>query len=658
MCADVNSPTVDDPVSHGADRIDSNSASITEFITFSGVSASAQPEKVASHEDLVAPAVISSASHEASLSSASHEASLSSASHEASLSSASHEASLSSASHEESIAQTVDDPVSLCADRIDSNSAITMPNSTTFSGVCASAQPEKVADNHEDILHESFSQCLDDDAVSYSPPSIGQVSYRPYHDFDNSAEQYLNRSLIDSILTFFLKKPVISIVKNKKGSFPSPRKFLTQTRREIEAELLLSDFFKNPKPAEQHFGEINAIFKDENPSTARWNRTRSNFMLLLQNEERNKISETLNRIVTQIDRGTKIGNIAEIPSVLDVVLISTGRKVFHGIISKACSSFMNIWFSKEMLQEVRACNWLHLKRLESVEFKQLYFSWNCTMNAFGSDDALHPQWRKFLCTGERSFNEDDGNNNVFNMNTVRERLQNFPHILNNKAQMETLMKILSMPPGEIFTLIGPPGTGKTELISVLTWLLNSFGKRTHTVSKTNLGAATILEKSMNHGLDQLILRYGHPQNEKITAVDLRVSNFATFKVYLPLQQSGRLNLKRGNPHFKHKGECVVFRNDFLDQFNIQSAAKNRKFFQKHNFWMANSLVLYIRYDWFGDGVTMTRHGPEHYMNFRILNQAKKTSLPIDESGLKRDNAFRHYMKLLHNFLLENHFSIN
>ncbi|KAL0209257.1 hypothetical protein RCL1_003515 [Eukaryota sp. TZLM3-RCL] len=77
MCADVNSPTVDDPVSHCADRIDSNSASITEFITFSGVSASAQPEKVASHEDLVAPAVISSASHEASLSSASHEASLS-----------------------------------------------------------------------------------------------------------------------------------------------------------------------------------------------------------------------------------------------------------------------------------------------------------------------------------------------------------------------------------------------------------------------------------------------------------------------------------------------------------------------------------------------------------------------------------------------------
>ncbi|KAL0209477.1 hypothetical protein RCL1_008315 [Eukaryota sp. TZLM3-RCL] len=451
---------------------------------------------------------------------------------------------------------------------------------------------------------------LDDDAVSYSPPSIGQVSYQPYHDFDNSAEQYLNRSLIDSILTFFLKKPVISIVKNEKGSFPSPRKFLTQTRREIEAELLLSDFFKNPKPAEQYFGEINAIFKDETPSTAqirieyclelkhrlqlfdkdanflmnyfddfinknwktevinrlldltkfirkqtergrfqnrigglhqnectrpsiddlikrirtaindeadaaRWNRTRSNFMLLLQNEERNKISETLNRIVTQIDRGTKIGNIAEIPSVLDVVLISTGRKVFHGIISKACSSFMNIWFSKEMLQEVRACNWLHLKRLESVEFKQLYFSWNCTMNAFGSDDALHPQWRKFLCTGERSFNEDDGNNNVFNMNTVRERLQNFPHILNNKAQMETLMKILSMPPGEIFTLIGPPGTGKTELISVLTWLLNSFGKRTHTVSKTNLGAATILEKSMNHGLDQLILRYGHPQNEKL-----------------------------------------------------------------------------------------------------------------------------------------------
>ncbi|KAL0227696.1 hypothetical protein RCL1_003839 [Eukaryota sp. TZLM3-RCL] len=245
------------------------------------------------------------------------------------------------------------------------------------------------------------------------------------------------------------------------------------------------------------------------------------------------------------------------------------------------------------------------------------------------------QWIEMIATGKRPIIAPDYGNRAFEQkqgtrnNPVLERLQQFAHIVENPDQLAAIYKILKLEAGEVFTLIGPPGTGKTVLSVVVKWFLNSFGKRLHFVSKNNMGISSVCEKSINHGLDSKILRYANPLNPSVSNSDLKVSNYCTFKVYLPIWHDKIDSCAPRNGYFMtDSGQFDYFQPDFLQRFNIQPGASNKKWMRDNNLWMQNSRVLYIRYDWFSrsERGVLTNH--DDPMNFRILNSPRDTTKSI------------------------------
>lgn len=89
----------------------------------------------------------------------------------------------------------------------------------------------------------------------------------------------------------------------------------------------------------------------------------------------------------------------------------------------------------------------------------------------------------------------------------------------NESQCEVVNHILGMTPGDLYTVVGPPGTGKTEVIAKAASELADRGERVLVTSHTNIAVDNVVEK-LAGTTSQTVVRVGRPEKVSTKAKEL------------------------------------------------------------------------------------------------------------------------------------------
>ncbi len=89
----------------------------------------------------------------------------------------------------------------------------------------------------------------------------------------------------------------------------------------------------------------------------------------------------------------------------------------------------------------------------------------------------------------------------------------------NDSQREVVNHILGMSPGDLYTVVGPPGTGKTEVIANAAHELANKGERVLVTSHTNIAVDNVIEKLAGNNLHKVV-RVGRPEKVSTKAKEL------------------------------------------------------------------------------------------------------------------------------------------
>jgi superfamily I DNA and/or RNA helicase len=89
----------------------------------------------------------------------------------------------------------------------------------------------------------------------------------------------------------------------------------------------------------------------------------------------------------------------------------------------------------------------------------------------------------------------------------------------NDSQSEVINHVLGMDPGDLYTVVGPPGTGKTEVIAKAAHDLASRGERVLVTSHTNIAVDNVIEKLAGNNPHRVV-RVGRPEKVSTKAKEL------------------------------------------------------------------------------------------------------------------------------------------
>ena len=96
----------------------------------------------------------------------------------------------------------------------------------------------------------------------------------------------------------------------------------------------------------------------------------------------------------------------------------------------------------------------------------------------------------------------------------------------NSSQREILRKALNLREGEVLLVVGPPGTGKTEIISKIAYELARRGEKVLITSHTNVAVDNALEKivsNVKEGSGIRVIRVGRPEKISDAIKDVMLS---------------------------------------------------------------------------------------------------------------------------------------
>lgn len=89
----------------------------------------------------------------------------------------------------------------------------------------------------------------------------------------------------------------------------------------------------------------------------------------------------------------------------------------------------------------------------------------------------------------------------------------------NTSQKKVINHVLGMDPGELYTVVGPPGTGKTEVIAKAAHELANNGERVLVTSHTNIAVDNVIEKLAGDNPHRAV-RVGRPEKVSTKAKEL------------------------------------------------------------------------------------------------------------------------------------------
>lgn len=89
----------------------------------------------------------------------------------------------------------------------------------------------------------------------------------------------------------------------------------------------------------------------------------------------------------------------------------------------------------------------------------------------------------------------------------------------NDSQREVVNHVLGMDPGDLYTVVGPPGTGKTEVIAKAARELADKGERVLVTSHTNIAVDNVVEK-LTGATSHTVVRVGRPEKVSTQAKEL------------------------------------------------------------------------------------------------------------------------------------------
>jgi KaiC/GvpD/RAD55 family RecA-like ATPase len=93
---------------------------------------------------------------------------------------------------------------------------------------------------------------------------------------------------------------------------------------------------------------------------------------------------------------------------------------------------------------------------------------------------------------------------------------NFPL---NESQRDVINHVLGMQPGDLYTVVGPPGTGKTEVIAKAAHELANKGESVLVTSHTNIAVDNVVEKLAGDNPHRVV-RVGRPEKVSTKAKEL------------------------------------------------------------------------------------------------------------------------------------------
>ncbi len=89
----------------------------------------------------------------------------------------------------------------------------------------------------------------------------------------------------------------------------------------------------------------------------------------------------------------------------------------------------------------------------------------------------------------------------------------------NDSQREVVNHVLGMSPGDLYTVVGPPGTGKTEVIAKAADELANRGERVLVTSHTNIAVDNVIENLAGDNPHRVV-RVGRPEKVSTEAKEL------------------------------------------------------------------------------------------------------------------------------------------
>lgn len=93
------------------------------------------------------------------------------------------------------------------------------------------------------------------------------------------------------------------------------------------------------------------------------------------------------------------------------------------------------------------------------------------------------------------------------------------HFPLNTSQRDVVNHVLGMAPGDLYTVVGPPGTGKTEVIAKAAHELANNGERVLVTSHTNIAVDNVIEKLAGDNPHRAV-RVGRPEKVSTEAKQL------------------------------------------------------------------------------------------------------------------------------------------
>jgi len=92
----------------------------------------------------------------------------------------------------------------------------------------------------------------------------------------------------------------------------------------------------------------------------------------------------------------------------------------------------------------------------------------------------------------------------------------------NDSQREVVNHVLGMSPGDLYTVVGPPGTGKTEVIAKTARELANRGESVLVTSHTNIAVDNVIEKLAGNN-PQTVVRVGRHEKVSTKAKELMLN---------------------------------------------------------------------------------------------------------------------------------------
>lgn len=220
----------------------------------------------------------------------------------------------------------------------------------------------------------------------------------------------------------------------------------------------------------------------------------------LSNQTKFVVIRSAYRPPNWLDDGTLIGYTSGDRSLLLGRVVNIEKQDVHvdfeeiGDVSLSEGMNVELWSAESLITTVLQQNWL-------FEARRNFSGWH------ESDDPGLQMLRRNSEFLLNTLQQEERPQITPASNSTIESLEGFKL---DRSQRDVVNHVLGMAPGDLYTVVGPPGSGKTEVIATAADALVQRGERVLITSHTNIAVDNVIEK-LGANQSYQVVRVGRPE---------------------------------------------------------------------------------------------------------------------------------------------------